>query len=370
MKKILFVASVVKLHINVFHIPTFKMLKEEGYEVHVAAKNDYVPKENLKINYCDQFFDIPFERSPLKKANLQAFKELENIMVNGNYDIVHCHTPIGGALTRLVKMKNPKIKSEIIYTAHGFHFYKGVPRKNWLIFYSIEKFLSKYTNKLITINGEDYNYAKKMDAKENIYIPGVGINLNKFTLSSSKEREKKKKDLNIPDDNLVLLSIGELSKRKNHKVVIEALKNMPVNNFTYIICGQGPLKNELEDMVDQNNLTENVMFLGFRNDINEICNVADIFVFPSIHEGLPVSVMEAMACGLPVIASKIRGNTDLIDEGLGGFLGENIPEFYYQNIIKYINEPKLSTEQGLYNLEKIKKYSEPVVLEKLKEVYS
>lgn len=370
MKKILFVASVVKIHINVFHIPTFKLLKEMGYEVHVAAKNDYVPKSDMKIEYCDKYFDIPFERSPLKKNNIVAYKELEKIILEGNYDIVHCHTPIGGALTRIVKMKNPDIKSKIIYTAHGFHFYKGAPLKNWLFFYSVENILSRYTDKLITINEEDYNYSKKMHAKENIYIPGVGIDLDKFKECSSTEMERKKQELDIPVNNLVLLSIGELSERKNHRVVIEALRKLKEINVTYIICGQGALLNELKMLAAKYNLENNVKFLGFRRDINEICNIADIFIFPSLQEGLPVSIMEAMACGLPVIGSKIRGNTDLIDQGKGGFLGENNPDFYYESIMKYINNPNLFNEHRKYNLEKIKNYSIIEVEEQLKEVYT
>ncbi|KAF3299975.1 glycosyltransferase [Carnobacterium sp. PL24RED07] len=370
MKKILFVASVVKLHINVFHIPTFKLLKEMGYEIHVAAKNDYVPKEDMKIDFCDYFHEVSFERSPFKKDNLESFKELEKIMLDGDFDIVHCHTPIGGALTRFVKMKNPNIKSEIIYTAHGFHFYKGAPIKNWIIFYPIEKFLSRYTDKLITINEEDYNYSKKMHAKENIYVPGVGIDLDKFIVSSPTEIERKRKELNIPENNLVLLSIGELSERKNHKVVIETLSNFSTENITYIICGQGPLRDELEDLVEQYNLTKQVLLLGFRNDINEICNVADIFVFPSIHEGLPVSVMEAMASRLPVIGSRIRGNTDLIDQDKGGYLGENTPNFYYESILKYMNNPVLAKNHGKYNFKKIQNYSINKIVETMRNVYS
>lgn len=371
------VTSVASM-ISQFNLPNIKLLIEMGYVVTVATnftEPGNIPVESSKKLMSDlnswgvDTIDIPFARSPLRKDNVSAFKILEKIILEGNFNKIHCQTPIGGALTRFVKMKNRNIGAEIIYTAHGFHFYKGAPIKKWIIFYTIEKLLSRYTDKLITINEEDYNYSKKMKAKENIYVPGVGINLEKFTVSSPSEIANKRKELNIPDNNLVLLSIGELSDRKNHRVVIESLKLFSSINITYLICGQGYLLEDLEDLVKDYKLEDNVKFLGFRNDINEICNAADIFIFPSIHEGLPVSVMEAMACGLPVVGSKIRGNTDLIVQDKGGYLGKNSPEFYYESIKKYINNPNLAEVQGEYNLDKIKNFSINKVMDSMKQIY-
>lgn len=179
-KKVLFVATVVKTHINVFHLPYLKMLKEMGYKTYVAAKNDFV-NEPCVIPYCDNYIDIPFERNPLNKNNISAYRMLKKVIDKENFDIIHCHTPVGGALTRIAARKSRKKGTKVIYTAHGFHFYKGAPLKNWLMYYPAERFCSYFTDALITINKEDYALAqRKMKAQKIYYIPGVGIDLNKF----------------------------------------------------------------------------------------------------------------------------------------------------------------------------------------------
>ena len=138
MKKVLFVATVVKLHIMVFHIPYLEWFKKNGYEVHVAARNDYDNKDECIIPFCDRFHDLPFERSPIRKNNLQVYKDLKNIIDTEQYEIIHCHTPMGGAIGRLAARSARKKGTKVIYTAHGFHFFKGAPLVNWLAYYPAE----------------------------------------------------------------------------------------------------------------------------------------------------------------------------------------------------------------------------------------
>ena len=310
-KKVLFTATVVKTHINVFHLPYLKLFKEQGYEVHVAAKNDFV-NEPCIIPYCDKFYDINFARFPFSKANIKAYKQLKKIIKENNYNIIHCHTPVAGVLTRLAA-RNSK-DTTVIYTAHGFHFFKGAPLLNWLIYYPVERFCARFTDKLITINKEDYERAQHFKLRKNgkvYYVSGVGIDIEKIR-NTKVDVQQKKKELGIPENLPVLLSIGELIKRKNHETVLIALSKLKSYDFVYLICGRGILAEYLQEQVKQLGLTDKVKFLGFRKDIAELCKTADLFIFPSYQEGLPVALMEAMAAELPAIASNVRGNRDLI----------------------------------------------------------
>ena len=327
MKKVLFVATVVG-HINAFHIPYLKWFKEQGWETHVVAHAENEQEQH--INHCDIFHEIYFTRSPFTFNNMKAYFALKKLIEENDFDIIHCHTPVGGALTRLAaKDMRAKGHTKIIYTAHGFHFYKGAPLLNWLVYYPIEKYLSRYTDVLITINKEDYAIAKnKMHAKRTEYVPGVGIDIEKIK-SVKVDRNKKRAELGIPKDAIVLLSVGELSKRKNHEIVIRTLPQIKDKNVIYAICGKGALESYLKKLADKLGVSDRVFLLGFRTDVTEICKAADIFIFPSLQEGLPVALMEAMACALPVVCSKIRGNTDLITRGRNGYLfdPDNVASF-------------------------------------------
>lgn len=327
MKKVLFVATVVG-HINAFHIPYLKWFKEQGWETHVVAHAENEQEQH--INHCDIFHEIYFTRSPFTFNNMKAYFALKKLIEENDFDIIHCHTPVGGALTRLAaKDMRAKGHTKIIYTAHGFHFYKGAPLLNWLVYYPIEKYLSRYTDVLITINKEDYAIAQnKMHAKRTEYVPGVGIDIEKIK-SVKVDRNKKRAELGIPKDSIMLLSVGELSKRKNHEIVIRTLPQIKDKNVIYAICGKGALESYLKKLADKLGVSDRVFLLGFRTDVTEICKAADIFIFPSLQEGLPVALMEAMACALPVVCSKIRGNTDLITRGRNGYLfdPDNVASF-------------------------------------------
>lgn len=357
MKKVLFVASVVKLHIMAFHIPYLKWFKENGYELHVAARNDYENKADCKIPFCDQFHDLPFERSPLKKNNLYVQIELRKIIESNEYKIIHCHTPIGGALGRIAARRARKKGTKVIYTAHGFHFLKGAPVKNWLIYYPIEKWLSRYTDVLITINKEDYHRAKKsFKAGAVEYIPGVGVDINKFA-NVTVDKIAKRKELNLSEDAFVVLSVGELNKNKNHEVIIKAIAKLNNPNIYYIICGQGPLEHYLKDLADKLDIGDRVRLLGYRRDIPEILKAADVFAFPSLREGLPVSLMEAMASGLPCAASRIRGNIDLLrqqNEELFNPINENEVASCILKMLNNKNKSKQMTKNiEVYSIENV-----------------
>lgn len=369
MKKVLFVATLVKNHIAEFHLPYLKLFQDMGWQTAVAAKNDYENPADCVIPHCDVFYDVPFERSPLKKGNLTAYRRVKRIIREGGYDIIHCHTPVGAAVARLAARKARKNGSKVIYTAHGFHFYKGAPWLNWLVYFPVEWLLSPLTDVLITINREDYERAKRLlRAKKVVYIPGVGIDVSRFR-GNGEQGAALRRELGIPDGAAVLLSVGDLNKNKNHRAVLEALARMENRNLHYVVCGRGPLKEELETFAREKGLADRVRFMGYRDDIPAFYAMADVFVFPSFREGLSVSVMEAMASGLPIVCSRIRGNTDMVEDGVNGYLTEPGNPDSIAGALRRLEDGEKREEISRNNLEKAEIYSLGVIAEQYRQLY-
>ena len=366
MKKVLFVATVVKTHIMEFHVPYLKMFKEMGWETAVAARNDYENPADCKIPFCDQYYDIPFERSPLKAGNVRAYKDLRRIIDSGHYDIIHCHTPVGAALTRVAAIGAQKNGTRVFYTAHGFHFYKGAPLVNWLVFFPIEWLCSFWTDTLITINKEDYERAKRrLHAKRVEYVPGVGIDVKHFA-ETRIDRAAKRRELGVPEDAVMLLSVGELNENKNHSVVIRALREINDPNLHYVVAGNGPLFDYLTSLAAQIGASNQVHILGYRTDVAEIYKAADIFVFPSRREGLPVALMEAMACGLICIAARNRGSNDLMTNGSMLFDSRSINELK-ERLLFVLNSD--CSQEIFRNMETLTKFSLDNTVERMKLLY-
>ena len=359
--KVLFIATVTE-HIKAFHLPYLRWFKEQGWEVHVAAYGDD------EIPYCDRKHNISVQRSPFRLSNIKAYFQLKAVLKNEKYDIIHGHTPMGGVLTRLCGKKHRKNGTRVIYSAHGFHFYKGAPVLNWLLYYPMERWLSKHTDTLITTNHEDYELAKrKMKAKNIYYVPGVGVDTGRFA-SAAVDRESKRSELGIPADATVLISVGELNKNKNHEVMIKAVAALNKPGVHYCIVGKGGFEPYLKKLSAAPGI--NVRLLGYRTDIADLLHMADIFVFPSLREGLSVSLMEAMAAGLPCVVSGIRGNVDLIEHSKGGFTcGTADIGGYVDAVKKIMKNPELKKNMGEYNKTAVQGFSLAVVMEKLKEIY-
>lgn len=368
MKKVLFVATVVKTHIMEFHVPYLKMFKEMGWETAVAARNDYENPTDCEIPYCDTYYDIPFERNPFKFGNLNAYRILKRIIDKGDYDIIHCHTPVGAMIARLAASDARKKGSKVFYTAHGFHFYKGAPMINWLLYYPAERMLARKTDVLITINKEDYDRAKHFRAGRVEYVPGVGIDVKRFA-HVKINRAEKQRELGIPEDAVLLLTVGELINRKNHAVAIRALEKLKSSDIHYAIVGRGSMEKALQSLTDCLNLNDRVHFLGYRYDIAEICKAADVFVFPSRQEGLPVAIMEAMASGLPIIAAKIRGVTDLL-EGSENLLIDDCNDVEaFAHAIDMLASKQLRERIGSENYEMSKEYDIASIQKRMCTIY-
>ena len=370
-------------------IPQFEMsnvhiLQSMGYEVHYAT-NYNTPaygKDNQRLDGTGIIqHQIDFVRSPFNIHNINVYRQLKQLMMREHFDLVHCHTPMGSVIARLAARATKT--GPVIYTAHGFHFYKGASYINWLFYYPIEKLLSFYTDQLICINKEDYKRAQKHFHAKNVnYIPGVGLDINKVQKSINKRL--KKQELGLPADKFILLSSGELIKRKNHETIIRTIQYYKKNNstipFHYIICGQGELEYYLKDLSENLGVSEHISFLGYRNDMMDIFQISDLFIFPSFQEGLPMALLEAMAYGLPVICSDIRGSRDLmgkcaveaIDMCDGGILIKQPTDLasYSQAIFLMLNDKKLLKKMGERNAIRAESFCKEKVNVTMFEIYS
>lgn len=327
MKKALILASVASM-IEQFNMGNIKVLQELKYEVHVATNfidSGTITRERaeeLKNKLKDlnvKYYQIDFDRNVLSTKNIQAYKQVKQLIKENKYNIIHIHSPIGGVCGRLAARKERKNGTKVIYTAHGFHFFKGAPAKNWLIYYPVEKWLSKYTDCLITINEEDYNLAKKKFKAKNVeYVPGIGVDENKFNFEMSREeRNELRKSLGINEDDFVLIYVAELSIRKNQQMLIKAISLLEPNvleKVKVLLPGKDSMNGKYQELAKNLNVDKNIQFLGYRTDIPKLMKISDLAVSTSRQEGLPVNLMEAMFCNLPIIATDCRGNRDLADD--------------------------------------------------------
>ena len=381
MKKALVLASVASM-IDQFNMPNIRLLIELGYKVDVACnflQGSTCSDEKiamLKATLGDMnvgCYQVDFARNVLKVSqNLKAYRQTKKIVNEGKYDLIHSHSPIGGLLSRIAARDMRKKGTKVIYTAHGFHFFKGAPLMNWLIFYPIEKMSSYLTDTLITITKEDYKRAQeKMHAKEVEYIPGVGIDVNKFRAEVPEAvKQQKRQEMGLGMNGVMMLSVGELNKNKNHEVVLRAMAKLGRKDVHYVIAGRGVLKDYLEQLAKELGVSEQLHLLGFRSDIKELYKVADLFAHPSFREGLSVAVMEAMASAMPIICTEIRGNTDLIDEGKGGYLFNPSDVEGALSALKKVVEDKDRKALGEYNTKKAERLDVQVILNKMKTIYA
>lgn len=353
-------------HFRIFGHYDFEVLLELGHEVHIAANF------NESIDHFDDTrvikHQIDFARNPYSKGNIKAYNQLKRLFNEVNFDLIHTQSPAGGAVTRLAARAIRKKGTKVIYTAHGFHFFKGAPKKNWFIYYTIEKILSNWTDIIITINNEDYENAKqKLNAKEVKHVHGVGIDLNKFLPQTIDRKNELRKKYSFNENDFILTYVGELSYRKQQDLIIKSAATLKNNipNLKILLAGVGALEKEYKEMVKDLELENIVYFLGYRNDVPNLMMLSDISVSASRQEGLPVNVMEAMATGLPLVVTNCRGNKDLVRDGINGNVIE-VDDYngFSKAIINLYNSKKTREKYKEKNLELIKVYSlENIVVE-------
>ena len=368
MNKKILLSATVDTHILAFHLPYLKYFKEQGYETHVMANGNNI------IPYCDKRHQINISRSPFKLNNIKAYQGIKQVINKEHFDIIHCHTPMGGVLTRLAARETRKKGTKVIYTAHGFHFYKGAPLLNWLIYYPIEKILAQYTDCLITINSEDYNLAKvkKIKAKTIEHVNGVGVDLNKFKPITQEQKSVLKHRFGYETNVPILMYVAELNKNKNQQLLIRIMPEI-VRQFPKVkllLIGRDSYNEVYQKLAMALGVEENIDFLGARDDIDNILPICDIYLASSLREGLPVNVMEAMALGLPVVANSNRGHQELIQDNQNGYLLVNQDLAGFSNIIiGLLKDKDLRNKLGDSALKSIEKYDIVKVLEQMRCIY-
>lgn len=342
-----------------------------GYDV-VLGVNRNNPQELSCKELPISLYDSHTYRSITAiKDNYIAYKNLCNVIKQKHVDVIHCNTPVGGMIGRLAG-KRYHVK-KVIYTAHGFHFYKGAPLFNRTVLKWAEQIMAHWTDAIITMNEEDYHAAKKFKLKKGgkVYkVHGVGITLDDFK-NIKVDRNEKKKELGLKDADIVCISAGDLVARKNYGTAIEAIALTGKMNLHYLICGVGPEKENLERLAEEKGVSDRVHFLGFRTDMKELMLISDIFLFTTLQEGMPRSMMEAMACGLPCVASKIRGNVDLLEEGKGGYLcAPNDYLDFSKKLSLLANDSIKRNSMSEYNLQAIKTFDITVVEKEIEDIYN
>ena len=369
-KKMLYILNVAN-RVNNFSHTSILAARACHIDYHIAGNWGYASHEARNRDeeaYGIHIHQIDFERNPLHPRNLTAYQQLLSLVRRERFDCIHCNTPVGGAAGRLAGKRCGT--ETVIYQAHGFHFYRGAPLVNRLVYYPVERWLARYTDVLITINREDYEAAAGLRLRGRVhFVHGVGLETGEF-LPSGADGGAKRLELGLACDDVALISMGDLVQRKNYRTAIQAISETRSPKIHYFICGQGPEKDRLTRLSKKLGVENRIHFLGFRSDIRELLAAADIFLFTTLQEGLPRAMMEAMASGLPCIASRIRGNTDLIADGKGGYLCDPRDAAAFAAAIeKLARNAGLRKSMGERNLLSIKGYDAAIVKQELKEIY-
>ncbi|WAC40201.1 glycosyltransferase family 4 protein [Pedobacter sp. SL55] len=368
-KRILVVAT-SDIHLQVFHLPYFEMLKSQGHHLDAAVE----VRGNGQVAGIEKLYNLPFKRTLFTTKLLVAYKQLKQIINEGNYDIIHCHTPIPAALTRLAAKQARAKGTVVMYTAHGFHFYKGAPVSYWLTYYLAEKYLSRFTDAIVTINQEDYQLAKtKFKANHTFYIPGIGVDTNRFKPVDNADKQLLRQQLGLPEDAFTLFYAANFIHRKNHRFVIESLVALKerIPNLKLLLAGSGKLLIEMQELATVLCLQDTVHFLGFRSDINELLAIADVSISASRQEGLGLALAEAMINGVPVVATVDRGHKELIVHGENGFLyGQGNQQEFIAAIMKLYQSDELSKTFANRALVHIQKFFIENSLREMNKIYS
>jgi len=319
--KALFVTT-VPITLEAFLVPFAEHFRAQGWDVDALANG---ASQNPHIaDAFDARHDVAWSRNPLDPRNLLGTSaEVRRIVAEGGYDIVHVHTPIAAFVTRWAfRRLKGAAKPVVIYTAHGFHFYRGQRRVPHALFRTMERIAARWTDYLVTINREDFVAARRfrgIPAERVRHIPGIGVDVMRFGEGAvtPTEVDSVRRDLDVAPDAFMLTMIAELAPVKRHAHLLDALSRTRDLRTVLVLVGDGILEPELREEVRKLGLADRVRFAGYRRDIPAVLAASNALVLVSEREGLPRSVLEAMAAGRPVIGTATRGITDAVDADSG-----------------------------------------------------
>lgn len=350
-----------------FLLPHIKDLQSYGAEVCCVCTKTGFWFDELKNKHNLNVIDLPMTRSPLSLKNLKAYLKLKKLQKQNNFNLIYCQQAVGGMLGRFI---GKKFKLPVIYTAHGYFFFKGNnPIKNF-VFKTAEKIMSRWTDILITMNDEDFNASKNFKCSKCYKINGIGLDLQKYNNEEFNKTEFKQ-SLGLEGNDKVILSVAEFIKRKNHKTMLKSFAELTktVNDVKFVLCGTGKLQQKMQNLAKKLNIENKTIFLGYRKDVNKIMQVSDVFYHQSSHEGLTMSIMEAMYFGLPIVASNVRGNADLVNVK-GGILTSTLNfEEQVKALTKILTEKETALNMSEFNKQESKQYLLENIKEQLKQIY-
>lgn len=373
MKKKALIVTALAGFVRSFLINDIKLLQEMGYEVSCAANKNHPGNEEIEKYFKEhnvKFYQIDFSSNkPFSIETVRAYKQLNKLIKKERFNMVHCHTPIAGAITRWICRNKREKGMKVIYTTHGFYFHKKSSKKSWIIFGTIEKFMSRFCDAIITINTEDFNNAKKMHCDNVYHINGVGVDIQKFA-NVKINREEYRKSIGIKKSDIMVLAIGELSKRKNQKVVVQAIAELNDPNLIFVHCGNAMNKEATTEEIKQIAKEKNVRIklLGLRKDIPEICHCADIGTISSTREGLGLAGIEMIASGLPIVASNVHGILDYVQEGVNGYLANPYNVNDFANKIEMLLADNSKDKAKISN--SVLKFDKENSYQQMKEIYN
>lgn len=373
MKKVLIVTALAGF-VRSFLKNDIVTLQEMGYTVECAANKNHPGAGKIEEFFDEmnvKFYDVPFSsNSPFSKQTLVAYKSISQLLKNNSYEMIHVHTPIAGAVVKLAARKYRKKGCKIVYTTHGFYFHSQSSKKTWMLYFNFEKLLSKYTDYIITINKEDYSNAKKMYCKNIRYINGVGVNTEKFENVKIDKKAYREKE-NIATSDIVVMSVGELSNRKNHRIIVEALAKLNDDRYLYIICGNDMNENgtseQLKELAKEKNVR--IRLLGLRDDIPQLCKMADIGAFPSSREGLGLAGIEMLASGMSIVSSNVQGIKDYMEDGKTGYAYNPSDADGFAEGIKKLTDENVREKMSEYCVRKAKQFDINISKTQMKHIY-
>ena len=372
MKRALIITTVSGF-LQQFELRNVRLLQSMGYEIHYASNFEH-PVYQKECDYKKlsiQTYSIPIRKNPCHICdNLKAYRMLRQLVKEKRFQLIHCHTPMGGVIGRMVSI-GLRESPWIIYTAHGFHFYKGAPWKNWILYYTIERILAHRTDCIITINHEDYEYARHMRLRNRglaACIPGVGIDLDYYGAPSS---DVSRKTLGIPENTLFILSVGELNRNKNHRVILQAMHLLSNQSIFYGICGSGSDQSmqELISYAKKLGLDMQFRLFGYQQDVRPYLAAADIFAFPSYREGLGMAALEAMAAGLPLLTSDCRGTREYMICGYNGFVVKPDDAEGFAQAILILTDSGVRREYGANGKKMVQRFDQKNTEKRMKHIY-
>lgn len=368
MSKILYVAT-SDIHLKTFHVPYLEWLAAEGHTVDIAAEQ----RGGIQFDCVNHAHWLPFPRTLATFQHLGTLRRLRTIIESGGYDLIHCHTPIPSALTRIAARKWRKRGGKVLYTAHGFHFFRGGPWRNWFTYYPAEWLLSSLTDAIVTINHEDYGYVNgKMRHKDSYLIPGIGVQTHRFRPLTEDQKPKMRRELGYAQDDFLMLYIAEFIPRKNHRFLISAIEELvkTIPNLRCLLAGTGTMLDSAQAEVERRGVTAHVEFLGFRSDVEKYAAIADVGVSTSKHEGLGLGLLEQMLCEVPVVASEDKGHREFVEDGVTGFLyRQGDQSDFVQAIVRLYHDRGLRQTMGEMAKQRAKRFSLEYPLREMTEIY-